>query len=251
MIIVGSGLIARSLQPYGSGHDESLAFASGVSDSTAVDQAAFERETAMLGNAIEKARSGGSRLVYFSGGGAIHGTWSHPVTESGPLGPATPYGRHQLACEGLIEASGLRYLIIRLPNVVGDRGNAKQLVPNLILQALSGRVSVQRRAARDLVGVDDMAAVVSELLDLVPDRATVNLATGHSVPVPVIAREICSILRASPSFDLSDTGQAQRFDTSHLKMLLGRDPFPDPDYYQGILRRHVPRLAMELAGARL
>jgi tetraacyldisaccharide-1-P 4'-kinase len=50
---------------------------------------------------------------------------------------------------------------------------------------------------------------------------------------------------------VSDVGEPQQFDTSRLRQILGRDPFPDHSYYQEVLRSHVPQLAEELTHARV
>ena len=131
MRIIGDGLIARSLRPFAGTRDRVLIFASGVSDSSCTSEAAYARECALLYEALEDVRSTGSRIVYFSGAGALYGRWVRPATESGPVEPRSPYGRHQLLCEAVIAASGVSYLIARLPNVVGGAANPGQLIPAL------------------------------------------------------------------------------------------------------------------------
>jgi nucleoside-diphosphate-sugar epimerase len=149
----------------------------------------------------------------------------------------------------MITTGGIAYLIVRLPNVVGPRANPTQLVPSLVHQVLGGRVSVQAQATRDLIDAQDMARLVPELLRRGSGRDLVNVATGHDVAVVEIVSEITAILGARPVVDLVDDGVRQRFDTSNLRRILGRDPFPDPDHYRGVLRRYVPGLAEELVHA--
>jgi nucleoside-diphosphate-sugar epimerase len=247
--IVGRGLIAQSLAAGSGARVNAVAFASGVADSSCRDAGAFERECHLLASTIDDARSSGETLVYFSGGGALYGTWDLAARETGPAEPRTPYGRHQLECEALITAAGIPYLIVRLPNVVGSRANPTQLVPNLVRQVLGGRVTVQAKAARDLIDARDMAQLTHELLRRGSGRDLVNLATGHAVPVVEIVAGITAILGAQPAIDLVEAGMRQRFDTSNLQRIIGRDPFPDPTYYRGVLRRHVPGLAEELKHA--
>jgi len=251
MRIVGNGLIARSLSPYATQHGRVVTFASGVSDSSCTNDRDFERERRMLNETLAEASSRGETIVYFSGAGALYGHWEHPALESELPQPQTAYGRHQLACEGMVATSRVPHLIVRLPNVVASAANPRQLVPNLVGQVLAGRVQVHGRARRDLVDARDMARVVSELLDLASGRGTVNVASGHSVPVTAIVSETCVILGIDASIEIVDVGTPQQFDTSRLQGILGRDPFPDPGYYREVLRRHVPGLAEELAHAGL
>jgi NDP-hexose 4-ketoreductase len=250
MRIIGGGLIARSLMHAPGAPDDAVVFASGVADSSCTDEAAFERECRLLAATIADAQSARETLVYFSGGGALYGTWDHPASEAGPAQPRTPYGHHQLACEEMITSGGSAYLILRLPNVVGPGANPTQLVPSLVGQVLDGRVMVQAQAGRDLIDVRDVARLVLELLGKDARKDLLNLATGHATPVPEIVAEITDILESRPIIDTIDTGVRQQFDTTALRRILGRDPFPDPDYYRTVLRQYVGDLAGELAHAR-
>lgn len=249
MRIVGNGLIARSLRPVAHLHEDVIAFAAGVSDSRTVSQPAFDRECDMLYRELDEARRDGLRLLYFSGGGAIYGRWAVPAVETAPLEPRSAYGHHQLLCEAIIASAGIGYLIARLPNLVGEGANPAQLVPALIRQVIEGRVEVQAHATRDLVDALDLAKVIDALLDRVAERDTVNIASGRSVPVPDLVDEIARILRVRPAVIIHPRGEAQRFSTSHLTSILGRDPFEGRDF-RAILARHVPGLAEPLASAR-
>jgi nucleoside-diphosphate-sugar epimerase len=245
MRILGRGLLARSFAPYADRHPSAVVFAQGVADSATTDEAAYAREIRTLEQALADARVAGGPLVYFSGGGALYGGID-PCAEDGPVRPTSAYGRHQLACEADIAGSGVPFLVLRLPNVVGSPANPGQLVPSLVRQSLDGRVRVQRRAERDLIDVADVAALAVELLDLGCRDTIVNVASGHSVPVLEVVDAIRGILRVTPTLDVRDAGAAQRFDTSRLRGLLGRDPFPDAGYYRDVLARHVPALAATL-----
>jgi nucleoside-diphosphate-sugar epimerase len=241
--VLGNGLLALSLQPFATSHPGSIALASGVSDSLCTDESQFDRETRMLDEVIEMARSSGRRLVYFSGGGAVYGHWDAPAAEDQPLKPRSAYGRHQLACERRVYSAGIRNLIVRLPNVVGPGGHPHQLIPSLVRQALKGHVTVQMDASRDLVDASDLGPVLVDLLNAVEGDAVVNIATGHSTGAATIVDEICVILGVRPQIVTVDGGEQQRFDTTRLKGLLGYDPFPDPDAFRQSLRRYVPVIA--------
>lgn len=250
MRILGNGLIARSLRPVAHLHEDVIAFATGVPDSATASQAAFARECDMLYGALEDARRHRLRLVYFSGGGAIYGRWAVPAVETSPLEPRSAYGRHQLLCEAIIGSAGIGYLIARLPNVVGEDANPAQLVPALIRQVIQGRVEVQAHATRDLIDALDLATVIAALLDRAAERDTVNVASGRSVPVPLLVDQIARILGARPAVMTRPTGEAQRFSTAHLTAILGYDPFEGRDF-GAILARHVPGLAEPEANARI
>ena len=158
----GTGMIARSLGLHATHPQRVVAFASGVSDSACTSDLEFNTRVPPSGRhhrrrpAPDPRRSSTSReQVLCTGAGT-----APPSRPNGPQ-PTSPYGRHQLACEEVVAASRIPYLIVRLPNVVGSPGNPKQLVPNLVGQVLAGRVHVQGRATRDLVDAGDMARTVA------------------------------------------------------------------------------------------
>lgn len=89
----------------------------------------FDAGVNILGslNLLECARQHGvENLVYASSGGAIYGEPSYlPCDEEHPLNPICPYGVSKLTVEKYLSmyghAHGLRYTILRYPNVYGPR----------------------------------------------------------------------------------------------------------------------------------
>lgn len=243
--ILGSGMLATALAAYAGDVLDAVLFACGVSDSTTADAAAYLREASLLDATIRDARGADSRLVYFSSGGAVYGPTAGLRDEGTPLRPATAYGHHKVAMEARIRASGVRYLIVRFPNLVGPRQNGAQLVPSLVRQALDGHVTIQRHATRDLLDVDDAARLVADLLRLGGEREVIQVASGVSTPVAGILDHIVRILDVRPSVDVLDAGEAQRFDERAMRTRLGGEPLPILPVEQ-VLARHVPSLATSL-----
>ena len=241
MIVLGGGLIARGLRPYESRASDVTAFARGVADSATHDDRAYARECALLYEAIGQCLRERRKLIYFSGGGAVYGPFDGPKDERSPLFPATAYGRHQVTCEAIVRASGVRHLILRLPNVVGAPQNPMQLVPNLVLQALRGEATVYRDAARDLIDIADVARLAVHLAELVEDE-TVVVATGRATPVVDIFAAIQRILGTSARVTVSPGGERQRFDARRLLRALPEASFDD-SYPTRLLERYVPLLA--------
>jgi nucleoside-diphosphate-sugar epimerase len=250
MQIIGRGMIARSLAPYGELHPDTIAFAAGVSASAAADPENCRREEDLLAETLERVMSSGQRIVYFSGGGAVYGSVERPADELVECRPVSSYGHHQLACEHRVADSGVPFLIARLPNVVGSPANPSQLVPTLVNAVVGGRVLVQRGAIRDLIDSADVARVLSELLAAGRDRLTVNVATGHAVDIALIVNEICSILGVEVRREDGGEGEDQTLAVGLMHEVLGRDPFPDAFEYRNVLARHVPVLAETARRAR-
>jgi NDP-hexose 4-ketoreductase len=243
MEIIGTGFIARSLAPVAAGRRDVVVLAAGVSAARTVAQADFDREAELLYLVMDRCQQQGRRLVFFSTASA--GMYSVPGQsgrESGPVRPATAYGRHKLALEAVLAASSLSYLVLRLGHVVGRRQPPHQLLPALVGQVLSGRVSVHRGARRDLIDIADVVRIVDRLLGTTADREVVNVATGTPVAVEKIIDRIESALGRCARRDYTDVPPAPPVSTAKLRELVPSVVAMGfgPDYPMRVLERHIP-----------
>lgn len=243
--VIGSGLLARAIASAADTIPDGIICAAGVSDSTCQDESAFRRERALLRGLTGRARGRDAVLVYFSGA-PVYGRAIGLRVETAQATPETPYGHHKLECENLVADSGARYLVLRLPNVVGPGGQPRQLIPSLVAQALGGSVVVKIGATRDLLDVDDLGAIVAALLRHGVDNGIVNVASGISTPVLRLVEAIAAVLRVSPSVTAVDGGDRQEFSTAKVRALLPEYPLFAPDYPVNVLRRRVPAIARAL-----
>lgn len=246
MIVDGSGLLGRAFLAArvaaAARSDAAYIFARGVADSTCRDPEPYIRERTHLEAALAQASLDGATLVYFSGA-PIYGRFGEPVDERTAIAPTTPYGIHQARAEDAIRAHPARHLIIRLPNVVGLGANEHQLMPALVRQARGGTVTVQDRAERDLIDVDDVVRAVLALLDAgVVDR-TVVVASGISTPVRDLAAWVASDLGIEPRFERQPGGERQRFHIGELRSLVPDAVDHDPGYARDVVRRFVRGVA--------
>lgn len=243
--VIGSGLLAGAFASATGTGPDAIICASGVPDSQCTDESAFRRERALLHDLTGRACARDAVLVYFSGA-PVYGRVSGLRVESEDAAPETPYGRHKLECERLAAESGARYLVLRLPNVVGPSGYPNQLIPSLVAQGLSGSVVVRIGATRDLLDVDDLVAIVAALLRHGVDNEILNVASGVSTPVLRLVEAIAAVLRVSPSVTAIDGGDRQEFSTAKVRALLPEYPLFAPDYPVNVLRRRVPAIARAL-----
>jgi NDP-hexose 4-ketoreductase len=239
--VVGTGMIARAFASHFDDLPNAIICASGVADSGCEDPSAFRRERELILELTRRAISTDSTLIYFSGA-PVYGSSTDRHTESGPLSPRSPYGRHKVECEDMVVASGARYLILRLPNVVGPVGNPNQLVPSLVAQVAGGHVVVRSGATRDLLDVDDLVRIVGALIRQGTTDTILNVASGVSTSVERLAGQISTILGASPTVAVVDGGDRQEFSTVLVRTVLSDYPRFDQDYPADVLTRHVPSI---------
>jgi nucleoside-diphosphate-sugar epimerase len=180
-MIVGSGLLAEAFRER-YGNDASVTIhAAGVSNSAETDPAQFERERRGLEASLAQAPG---HFVYFSS--CVVGL---------PYSTPSPYVQHKARMEALVMAAHSS-AVFRLPQVVGRTGNPNTLTNYLASRILEGRpFSIYSGAQRNLVDVDDIAAIVPELLaDPLSMGTATCIAARDPVAVPVLVAMLEQVL---------------------------------------------------------
>ena len=238
MEIVGTGFLARHLQPLSGARPDVVVLAAGVSSAISHSAAGFAREQALLSLMARRCRQTGRRLVFFSTAHAgMYGATDGPGREDVPVVPQNPYCAHKLALEQQLRESGTDFLVLRLAHVTGPGQPAHQLLPSLTRQVRAGRVSIQRGASRDLIGVRDVVTIIALLLEADVRNQTVNLASGCDVPVGRIVDYLALRHGQNPEREYVPGGRKNLVSVAKLRALVpGVDElgFGD-DYYLGVL----------------
>jgi UDP-glucose 4-epimerase len=130
----------------------------------------FDANTNILGSInliLQSVRHGVQKFIYVSTGGAVYGEPQDlPVSENHPVNPDSQYGVSKHTVEHYLylynHQSGLRYTVLRYPNVYGPRQNPKGeagVVAIFIGQMSEGdtpRIFGDGEQVRDYVYVDDV-----------------------------------------------------------------------------------------------
>ena len=238
MEIIGNGMIARGLLRYSADVNDAVVFASGVSDSTLKNRQEYDRECQMLYQVIHDCKERDKALVYFSSGGTVYGKCNDERKEDVPLLPETVYGCHKVLCESVIISSGVRYLIARLPTVVGQTKSKKQLIPVLIKQAMEGHVTLFKDAERDIIGMADVARIITAILKKLKRNEIINVASGISVSVGDIFSEIQNNLDVKPIIKIISGGDKQKFNIDKLHAYCPEITFT-MDYYRNVIQNYI------------
>lgn len=205
-MVVGHGMLARAFASF---RDDArtVVFASGVSNSLETRADAFLRERELL----ERTRAGhrDALLVYF-GTCSVHD----------PDRRDTPYVRHKLEMESLLERLGADWLVLRLPLAIG----AAHPSPTLA-QFLHDRISreepfeVWARAIRFPLDVED-ARRIGERIIADPSlwNRRVNVAL-RAFPVSDFVRIMEDIVGRRARCTYVDKGEAYAFECPEVAML--------------------------------
>lgn len=225
-MLVGKGLIARAFADLAADPDIKI-FASGVSNSLEERRAEFIRERDLLHAEIKGFRG---LLVYF-GTASIHD----------PSETARPYVRHKLAMENLVEEDCQRFVIFRLPQVVGRNAKSNTIIEFFRHQILTGEpFNVWAKARRRLIDVDDVSTICrAQIARLETCNRAIDLVPPVSIGAQEIVAELEAILGRPAHYSLIDRGGDLELDvapfvamTEKLGLTFGLD------YPRAVIRKY-------------
>jgi nucleoside-diphosphate-sugar epimerase len=168
-MIIGSGLIANSFINSNFDHSEMVVFASGVSNSTSSELEEYEKEFSLIKSTISS--NADKVFLYFS-------------TTSLLTGKESIYVEFKRKVEGYIKKNCRKYLILRLPNIVGKSGNKSQLIPYFHSSLLSNAsMNVDPTLKRYLIDVEDIPEIVNLLRGYVDIKEVVDVYFDNSITI--------------------------------------------------------------------
>ncbi len=190
-------------------------------------------------NILEACRKNNvKRIIYTSTGGARVGEPEyHPVNESHPLNPCSPYGISKHTAEHYVwvynKLYGLDYLIFCFGNVYGPRDNpsCNRIIPffiNLILKGIPPKIIGDGKQKRDFIYVDDLVKFFVENLDKKPKHRLFHLSKGKQYTINeifILLKEISGFPREAEHIDVVK-GEVKDIvlDCSLAKQELGWNP---------------------------
>lgn len=149
-MIVGRGMIAKEFCKYEEEYQDFCVFASGVSYANCTSQYEFEREFLLL-KEQEKHKK---KIIYFSS--------FHVLKETNEN---KKYIEHKLCMENFIINNFRDYLIIRLPNVIGEGGNKHTLFSMFYHNLIENKkMSLYKHAYRFIMDVSDVEFFTRQLM---------------------------------------------------------------------------------------
>ena len=226
-MLIGSGLLAQAFASTFSDREDVCIYAAGVSNSSCTDTLEFQRERKRLADALLQATNADA-FVYF-------GTCSVADTEA----QNTPYVQHKLGMEQLVSAHP-RHLILRLPQVAGITPNPHTLL-NFLYARISRSESFQlwRNAKRNIIDVDDVAAISRQLIaNDILRNVTVNIANPTSYPMMDIVHAMEKAVGKPAVYKVLERGSGYpidiqmmlpvmdaagvKFDNDYLELVIGK-----------------------------
>lgn len=139
-------------------------------------------------------KAGIEKVVFISSGGTVYGIPNeHPIRESHPLNPISPYGISKLAIEKYLALFhhhyGLDYTILRVSNPFGPRqepGRGQGVIATWLSKVTRGEpieIWGDGRVVRDYIYIEDVARAIHQaILNSTTEKIfNVGSGKGHSL----------------------------------------------------------------------
>jgi hypothetical protein len=178
-MIIGNGLISSVFNKNKKDYKNYLVFASGVSNSKETKIEEFEREKKLILKSINENKD--LTFIYFSS--VLVGITNNE------------YYNHKLAMEELIKNQTDKYIIFRIPQIIGKLGNQNNLVNYLKNSIINGtEIIVRQRVQRALIDIEDLEKIVNYCKDGCDER-TLFLSHIEKTNINELVEMISTVLK--------------------------------------------------------
>lgn len=204
-MVIGNGLIANQFKSYN--NDENvLIFASGVSNSSEVNDTEFLRELNLVKEAISKNKR--AKFIYFSSLSVNDTSVSY-----------RPYVHHKLIIEKYLFNYCKNFLIFRVSNVVGSIKN-KNTILNFFIDAVKNNAPIEiwKNAERNLIDIEDLFIISDKIIKTQEfSNQIINIATSKNLSVLTIIKEIEKFLNLKATINIINKGSKLSIDLTNIK----------------------------------
>jgi len=208
--VIGRGVIANRFVTYAQ-QTRYLIFAGSVHDSTLADNGLFDAEEAQLGKAIENQQN--ETIVYFSSCSILD-----------PDQVDSPYAQHKLRMEKKLQTSSVRYVIFRLPQLLG-LGDEKTSLVNFLVDSIGNGRSFQlwQNAQRNFIDIDDVYRIAHDMLsNACPTDRIINICNTNNTPVAELVKTLEAYLGKPSHCQLKDKGSSFAIDTADIRPVISK-----------------------------
>ena len=190
-MIIGGGLIATAFKKNYISKKNTIIFASGVSNSDETNPLNFLREKKLLTDTLIKYPN--KQIIYFS---TILIDYKH-----------TPYYKHKKDMEELLKQFSKNYLVFRVPQLIGEKGNNNNLVNYLVNSIKNNKeFNVYGNVKRAIIDVDDIIDLVMYCEDKI-NCVVLNISGIEKLSVIDLSKKIGYILNVEPNIKIQEKSE--------------------------------------------
>ena len=171
-MVIGNGLLGNVFSLDCDKYNDFIIFASGVSDSKNTDSNSSNREEELITKTL--LENTGLTFIYFSS--ILTDTINND------------YYKHKLKMEELVKLKAEKYIIFRIPQIVGFLGNQNNLFNHLVNNVKTNTSNiVYSNVERSIVDIDDLKLIV----DYCKDK-TINEVINLSYIEKISILDLCN-----------------------------------------------------------
>ena len=202
-MIVGKGLIASGFHLSKKDYTNYVIFASGVSNSKETNDSEYNREKELLLKIINENKR--LKIIYFS---------SVLVEKT-----KNKYYQNKLNIENIIKSNSDNYIIFRIPQVIGNNGNPKNLV-NYIKNSIINEteITIDKNIERSLLDVDDLVTIIDYCKDKVSCEI-LTISEVKKIKVFTLCNLIGKILKKKPILKIVDNVEYENWSVKNSKII--------------------------------
>jgi UDP-2-acetamido-2,6-beta-L-arabino-hexul-4-ose reductase len=217
-MVIGNGLIAKNFKKVKFNENITL-FASGVSNSLCTNLDEFNREIQLLLDIKDASKN--TTFIYFS-------SCAVSLEEN-------EYYTHKKNMESLVKDHFDKYIIFRLPQIIGKSNNDKTLL-NFLMNVINNNIyfKLQKNATRYFIGINDLVKIVEIIVNSkLYHNNTFNIVIPMKYTIFEIVQTIEIALEKKAAFDIIDGGTDYVIDTKFISKILKDNGFRyDKNYLQ-------------------
>jgi nucleoside-diphosphate-sugar epimerase len=202
-MIVGKGLIASGFNLSKTDYTNYIIFASGVSNSKETNDSEYNREKELLLKIINENKQ--LKIIYFS---------SVLVNKT-----KNKYYQNKLDIENIIKSNSDNYIIFRIPQVIGNNGNPKNLV-NYIKNSIINKteITINKNIKRSLLDVDDLVTIIDYCKDKVSCEI-LTISEVKKIKVFTLCNLIGKILKKKPILKIVNNAEYENWSVKNSKII--------------------------------
>ncbi len=222
MIVYGNGFIAKNLKKI-KVQKKFILYAAGVSNSNSKNQKEYLREIKRF-KEFKKKNYDSKILIYIS-----------TLSVENKYLKTDKYVKNKIFIEKLIKKNIKKYIIVRLPQVIGKNNN-KFTLTNNIYNSINKKESfiLWKNSKRNLIDIDDIKIILEKYLSQSPKiNSTLNIFNPNSITVKYLLEIFQEILRKKIKIEEKKTTN-KNIDLKKIKKTTRLPKF----YYYKIMKKN-------------
>ena len=228
MKFIGNGFIAKNLKKIKSNLNKPyLLYCAGVSNSKSINKKEYQKEIRKIKNVISKIKKK-TILVYIS-----------TTSINDKNHNKDKYVSNKIKIENLIKDKVDKYIIIRLPQIIGKTKN-----PNVISNFLFNKIKNRKffnawvNSKRNLLDIDDVKKIVEKILkQKFKESFTVNIYNSKYTSVISLINILSKILNIKPMYkrlEFLDKNKVTKNKKKQNKIII----YTSKNYLKNILKKY-------------